>query len=68
MRWPGRPTEILGRTDVELFGAEVAARQSRSDHRALEGRAVVAEPSQITLGGRTRYLIDLENPGLRRGG
>ncbi|MGH6902160.1 MAG: HD domain-containing phosphohydrolase, partial [Geminicoccaceae bacterium] len=48
--------EILGRTDIELFGAEVAARQSRSDHRALEGRAVVAEPSEITLGGRTRYL------------
>jgi PAS domain S-box-containing protein len=50
------PDEILGRTDIELFGTEVAARQSRSDHRALEGRAVVAEPSQITLGGRTRYL------------
>ncbi|MGH6900936.1 MAG: HD domain-containing phosphohydrolase [Geminicoccaceae bacterium] len=48
--------QILGRTDAELFGPEVAARQSRSDRQALEGRAVVAEPGQITLGGRTRYL------------
>jgi HD-GYP domain-containing protein (c-di-GMP phosphodiesterase class II) len=46
---------ILGHTDVELLGPEDAARQSESDRRALAGRAVVAEPSQITVDGRTRY-------------
>jgi PAS domain S-box-containing protein len=48
--------EILGRTDAELFGPEAAAHQSQSDRQALEGRAVVAGPGEITLCGRTRYL------------
>jgi PAS domain S-box-containing protein len=48
--------EILGRTDAELFGPEAAAYQGQSDRQALEGAAVVAEPGEIELGGRTRYL------------
>jgi HD-GYP domain-containing protein (c-di-GMP phosphodiesterase class II) len=48
--------EILGCTDAELFGPEAAARQGRSDRQALEGRAVVAEPAEIKLGARSRYL------------
>jgi PAS domain S-box-containing protein len=46
---------ILGHTDVELLGPEAAARQLESDRCALAGRAVVAEPSQITVDGRTRH-------------
>ncbi len=48
--------DILGRTDAELFPGEVAARQAASDQRALDGLAVKAEPVQVELGGRTRYL------------
>jgi PAS domain S-box-containing protein len=48
--------EILGHTDAELFGAEIAAIQSRSDRHALEGRAAIAELCEVTLGGRTRHL------------
>lgn len=48
--------EILGRTDAELFGAEVAGVQTQSDRRALTGEPVTTEPGQLTLGGRTRHL------------
>jgi PAS domain S-box-containing protein len=48
--------EILGRSDAELFGPEAATRQGQSDRQALAGGAVVAQPDEITLGGRTRYL------------
>ena len=47
---------ILGRTDLELFGNEVAAQRAESDRRALDGMAVVAEPSRLELNGRTRHL------------
>jgi PAS domain S-box-containing protein len=47
--------EILGRTDAELFGPEVALRQSRSDQRALAGGTVIAEPNQVTLRDQTRF-------------
>jgi PAS domain-containing protein len=47
---------ILGRTDLELFGSEVAQRQAASDRRALDGVRVVAEPSRLELGGRMRHL------------
>jgi PAS domain S-box-containing protein len=48
--------DILGRTDRELFDGETAARQAESDRRALDGVAVVAEPGQLELRGRTRHL------------
>jgi PAS domain S-box-containing protein len=48
--------EILGHTDAELFGADIAAIHAQSDRRALDGQAVIGEPGEITLGGRTRYL------------
>jgi PAS domain S-box-containing protein len=48
--------EILGRTDFELFGGEVAAQQAASDRRALDGVAGKAEPVQAELRGRTRHL------------
>jgi PAS domain-containing protein len=50
------PDDILGRTDLELFGSAVAAQQTASDRRALDGAAVVAEPAELELGGRTRRL------------
>jgi PAS domain S-box-containing protein len=53
----GKPVEdIVGRTDVELFGSDVAAREAASDRRALEGSPVTGETSQLELGGRTRHL------------
>ena len=53
----GKPVEdIVGRTDVELFGSDVAAREAASDRRALEGGPVTGETSQFELGGRTRHL------------
>ena len=48
--------DVLGRTDLELFGSEVAVQQAERDRRALDGAAVVAEPSRLELGGRTRHL------------
>ena len=53
----GKPVEdIVGRTDVELFGSDVAAREAASDRRALEGGPATGETSQFELGGRTRHL------------
>jgi PAS domain S-box-containing protein len=53
----GKPVDdIVGRTDVELFGSEVAANEATSDRRALDGTAVAAATSQLELGGRTRHL------------
>jgi PAS domain-containing protein len=53
----GKPVDdIVGRTDVELFGSDVAADQAASDRRALDGGPVAAETSQLELGGRTRHL------------
>jgi PAS domain S-box-containing protein len=48
--------DILGRTDLELFGSGVAAQQAESDRRALDGVTAVAEPCRLELGGRTRHL------------
>ena len=48
--------DILGRTDLELFGDAVAAQQAESERRALDGVAVVAEANRLELGGRTRHL------------
>jgi PAS domain S-box-containing protein len=53
----GKPVEeIVGRTDVELFGGDVAAREAASDRRALEGGPVTAESSELELGSGTRHL------------
>lgn len=53
----GRPVDaILGRTDLELFGADFAAHQVASDRRALDGEAVIAESSEACLRGRSRHL------------
>jgi PAS domain S-box-containing protein len=48
--------DVLGRTDLELFGSAAAAQQAESDRRALDGLAVVAESSRLELGGRPRHL------------
>jgi PAS domain S-box-containing protein len=48
--------EILGRTDLELFGSEVATQQAKSDRRAVDGVPVVAEPVRLELDGRTCHL------------
>ena len=53
----GKPVaDILGRTDVELFGSAVAAQEVASDRRALDGAPVAAETSQLELRGRMRHL------------
>ncbi|HEX6113394.1 MAG TPA: HD domain-containing phosphohydrolase [Geminicoccaceae bacterium] len=53
----GKPVdEIVGRTDLELFGSDVAAHEAASDRRALDGAPVAAETSQLELRGRTRHL------------
>ncbi|HEX2479879.1 MAG TPA: HD domain-containing phosphohydrolase [Geminicoccaceae bacterium] len=53
----GKPVgDIVGRTDVELFGSDVAASAAASDRRTLDGAPVAAETSQLELGGRTRHL------------
>ena len=53
----GKPADdIVGHTDVELFGSDVAAQEAASDRRALDGAPVAAENSQLELRGRTRHL------------
>lgn len=53
----GKPVDdIVGRTDVELFGSDFAAHEAESDRRALDGGAVAAETSLLELRGRTRHL------------
>jgi PAS domain S-box-containing protein len=52
----GKPAaDIVGRTDAELFGSAVAAKEAVSDRRALDGAPVAAEASEVELGGRTRH-------------
>lgn len=53
----GKPADdIVGRTDADLFGPEVAAREAESDRLALDGVPVAAETSQRELCGRARHL------------
>jgi PAS domain S-box-containing protein len=53
----GKPVDdIVGCTDVELFGSDVAANEAVSDRRVLDGAPVAAETSQLELRGRTRHL------------
>ncbi|HLT02526.1 MAG TPA: HD domain-containing phosphohydrolase, partial [Geminicoccaceae bacterium] len=53
----GKPIEdVVGRTDVELFGSEFAAAEAASDRRALDGAPLAAETRQLELCGRTRHL------------
>ena len=55
------PDEIVGKTDTDLFGGEVAARIIEIDRCVLAGGTVVDE-SPITLKGKERTLSTIKVP------
>lgn len=59
----GRPSEdILGRTDVELFPADLAQAYRSIDRKVMETRAPVIEEEQTNFGGRRQTYLSSKAP------
>lgn len=57
-------TEVVGRTDADLFGPEDADRLTSLKRRVLETGEVLQEEVTVTLGG-TRHVLDMTLKPLR---
>jgi PAS domain S-box-containing protein len=60
-KWP--PAELIGRTDFDLFPAELAEKYRRDDARVLStGETLEAIEEHVTAGGRKLYVQVIKTP------
>jgi len=65
----GKPeSEILGRTDRELFSPKVAEKLMKGDREAWRKRDAVSFDMELEIGGRKVYLSTVKFPIMDKGG
>jgi PAS domain S-box-containing protein len=57
-----QPEDLIGKTDLDLFGSDVANRYAASDKQVLQNCQVVEWEDQITVGSETRVIACTKFP------